>query len=239
MLVTTCSMQWVRGNSIRRSMSRSDAREHTVQTHLSGSRSGRDRYAAGVLAGLQRLQLSVTRRVSNGLHVLYKLTRKDHRQYLERNRSATVTSKSIRPQQFLGLADYDAICVITYRSFMTPDLQRVEVHRYIHQWVVNTIFNASTGSPFTVLSGTDRSLSGIGGDYADRSPTPDGQQGPARLHSTQHRCLPGSGDGTFGNSKTQQLAWPRSGEPGCFGCKNLPSERALPSAVSCAGIQRN
>jgi hypothetical protein len=37
----------------------------------------------------------------------------------------------------------------------------------INDWQVNGIASLQTGLPFTVLSGTDRSLSGVGNDYAD------------------------------------------------------------------------
>jgi hypothetical protein len=40
----------------------------------------------------------------------------------------------------------------------------------VNGWQLNTILNASTGTPITVLSGTDRSLSGVGNDYADYAP---------------------------------------------------------------------
>lgn len=37
----------------------------------------------------------------------------------------------------------------------------------VNDWQVNAIVSLQSGLPFTVLSGTDRSLSGIGNDYAD------------------------------------------------------------------------
>ncbi|HEY4009994.1 MAG TPA: TonB-dependent receptor [Acidobacteriaceae bacterium] len=41
---------------------------------------------------------------------------------------------------------------------------------FLNGWQVNAILQSQTGLPFTVTSGTDRSLSGIGNDYADAVP---------------------------------------------------------------------
>ncbi len=119
------------------------------------------------------LQLNVTRRVSNGLHVLTNLT---YGKIID-NTSSTTEGNTGPPNPFnlnssRGPADYDV--KLRYNLALNYNLHHFNVSRlegdFVNGWQLNTILNASTGTPITVLSGTDRSLSGVGNDYADYVP---------------------------------------------------------------------
>jgi hypothetical protein len=68
-----------------------------------------------------------------------------------------------------GLADFNQ--TIRYNLALNYATPHVDVNGFknalANNWQINTIASLQTGLPFTVLSGTDRSLSGIGNDYAD------------------------------------------------------------------------
>jgi hypothetical protein len=51
-----------------------------------------------------------------------------------------------------------------------------------NNWQINTIASLYSGLPFTVLSGTDRSRSGIGNDYADIVGNPAAPAGASQVH---------------------------------------------------------
>jgi hypothetical protein len=158
------------------------------------------------------LQLNVTRRVSKGLHVLTNLTWAK----IIDNTSSAIEGNAGPANPFdlnssRGPADYDV--KLRYNLSLVYDIPSAHVSRWagavINGWQVNTIFSASTGSPFTVLSGTDRSLSGIGGDYADRVGDPGR---PANATSvTQYfntSAYQAAATGTFGNSGRNSLRGP-------------------------------
>ena len=158
------------------------------------------------------LQLSVTRRVSNGLHVLTNLTWAK----IIDNTSSAIEGNAGPANPFdlhssRGSADYDVN--LRYNLSLVYDTPTFNVSKFtgtfINGWQVNTIFNASTGSPFTVLSGTDRSLSGIGGDYADRVADPGRPAGSSAI--TQYfntAAYQAAATGTFGNSGRNSLRGP-------------------------------
>jgi hypothetical protein len=68
-----------------------------------------------------------------------------------------------------GPADFDQ--TIRYNlsiNYLTPHVAVTGFRSLLlNDWQVNGIASLQTGLPYTVLSGTDRSLSGVGNDYAD------------------------------------------------------------------------
>lgn len=78
-----------------------------------------------------------------------------------------------------------------------------------NDWQVNGIFTAQTGTPFSVTSGTDRSLSGIGRDTADLVGDPARPNGadPLQRYFNTAAFAPAA-LGTFGNSGRNILRGP-------------------------------
>jgi hypothetical protein len=174
------------------------------------------------------LQLNVTRRVSNGLHVLTNLT---YGKVIDNTSSATEGNTG-PPNPFdlnssRGPADYDV--KLRYNLAANYDLPRFNVNRlsgaFVNGWQVNTILNASTGTPITVLSGTDRSQSGIGNDYADIVPGVSRARPAGANFLTEYfntAAFQQAAIGTFGNTSRGILRGPGSLTMDVSGFKSLP-----------------
>ncbi len=82
-----------------------------------------------------------------------------------------------------GPADFDQ--TIRYNlalNYATPHVDVTGFRNVLaNGWQVNAIASLQTGLPFTVLSGTDRSLSGIGNDYADMVGNPIRPAGVSKI----------------------------------------------------------
>jgi Carboxypeptidase regulatory-like domain len=79
----------------------------------------------------------------------------------------------------------------------------------VNNWQVNAIVSLQSGLPFTVVSGTDRSLSGIGNDYADivgNPARPSGVSGIKEYFNTA--AFVPAATGTFGNIGRNSLRGP-------------------------------
>ena len=90
-------------------------------------------------------------------------------------------------------------------------------------WQLNTILSAATGTPITVVSGTDRSLSGVGNDYSDLIGSPARLAGANRL--TQYfntAAFQQAAIGTFGNSSRGILRGPGTVGLDVSGFKVIP-----------------
>ncbi len=158
------------------------------------------------------LQLNVVRRVSTGLHILTNFT---WAKVID-NTSSAIEGNAGPANPFdlnssRGPADYDVR--LRYNLSLAYDVPHARVPRWaglaVNDWHVNTIFNASTGTPITVLSGTDRSLSGVGSDYADRVGDPARPAGVSAV--TQYfntAAFQQAATGTFGNSGRGSLRGP-------------------------------
>ncbi len=125
--------------------------------------------------GFNSLQVNVTRRQQNGLTLLTNIT---WSKTIDNNSSATEgTAGPPNPfnlQSGRGPADFDqTIRYVLSANYLVP---RFNVQRWksavVNDWQVNAIATLLTGMPFNVVSGTDRSLSGIGNDYADQVGNP-------------------------------------------------------------------
>jgi Carboxypeptidase regulatory-like domain/TonB-dependent Receptor Plug Domain len=162
--------------------------------------------------GFNSLQLNVTRRESNGLTLLSNIVW-----------SKTIDNTSIAtegnagpPNPFnlasgRGPADFDQ--TIRYNlsaNYLIPNANvQGWKNEIVNGWQVNAIVSLQTGFPFTVLSGTDRSLSGVGNDYADRVGNPARPAGVSKVKEYFNTAafVPAT-LGTFGNIERNSLRGP-------------------------------
>jgi hypothetical protein len=172
------------------------------------------------------LQVNVTRRVSNGLHVLTNLT---YGKVVDNNSSA-IEGNAGPPNPFnlnssRGPADYDVR--LRYNLSALYDLPKLNISRtggaFINGWQVNTILAAASGTPITVTSGTDRSLSGVGADYADLVGNPARVSGANYLSAYFNTAaFQQAATGTFGNTARGLLRGPGSLNLDTSGFKVFP-----------------
>ena len=116
------------------------------------------------------LQVNVTRRFTHGLTLLSNFT---WGKTIDNTSSATEGNTG-PPNPFnfnsaRGPADFDQeFRFVTSGNYSLPKFHYTGVGNVLlNGWQLNAIASVYSGLPFTVLSGTDRSLSGIGNDYAD------------------------------------------------------------------------
>ena len=177
------------------------------------------------------LQLNVTRRVTEGLHVLTNLT---WGKVIDNN-SAAMEGNAGPPTPFnlnssRGPADYDV--KLRYNLSALYDLPRFNTGRivsgFVNGWQVNTIVAAATGSPITVTSGTDRSLSGVGNDYADLIGNPARAAGANYLTGYFNpAAFQQAATGTFGNSSRGLFRGPGTVGVDASGFKVIPVSEHL------------
>jgi hypothetical protein len=148
----------------------------------------------------------------NGLSVLTNLV---YSKTIDNTSSAT-EGNSGPPNPFnlqsgRGPADFDQ--TIRYNLALNYATPRVDVSGFrntlVNNWQVNAIASRQIGLPFTVLSGTDRSLSGIGNDYADRVGNPNRPSGLSKIKEYFNTAsfVP-TATGTFGNIGRNSLRGP-------------------------------
>ncbi len=160
------------------------------------------------------LQLNVTRRVTGGLTVLSNVV---WSKTIDNSSSATEGAAGPPNPYNLnssrGPADFDQ--TIRFSAALNYFLPKFNVNRYagtiVNGWQANAIVQLQTGMPFTVLSGTDRSVSGIGNDYADAVPgvspaRPAGVSRITRYFNTA--AFAPAAFGTFGNVSRNSLRGP-------------------------------
>ncbi len=115
------------------------------------------------------LQLSANRRFSKGLYIMANYTWSKALDYesLDRNASLPQDPNNMRAEH--GPADFDR-----RHNFVTsflynlpfPGQQRI-LSKFTQGWRTNGIFRYVSGSPLTIVPGTDRALRGGGGQRAD------------------------------------------------------------------------
>jgi hypothetical protein len=154
----------------------------------------------------------VTRRQNNGLTLLSNLV---WSKTIDNTSSATEGNAG-PPDPFnlnsgRGPADFDqAIRFNLSANYLLPHF---ELHGWqnalLNDWQANAIVSLQTGFPFTVLSGTDRSLSGIGNDYADQVGNPARPAGVSKIKEYFNTAafVPAT-IGTFGNIGRNSLRSP-------------------------------
>jgi hypothetical protein len=158
------------------------------------------------------LQVSLTKRVQNGLTLLTNIV---WSKTIDNTSSGTEGSAG-PPNPFdlqsgRGPADFDQ--TIRYNlsvNYITPHLNVSGIKgALVNDWQVNAIAGLQTGLPFTVLSGTDRSLSGVGNDYADIVNNPARPAGVSKVKEYFNTAafVPAT-LGTFGNIGRNSLRGP-------------------------------
>ena len=160
------------------------------------------------------LQLNVTRRVAKGLTLLSNIT---WSKSIDNGSDATELNPGppnpLNTNSSRGPSDYDQkIRFNSAFNYITPRYTGGRIaSALLNGYQANLISNLYTGFPFTVLSGTDRSLSGVGNDYADVVPgvSPTRAAGANRL--TQYfnpAAFAPAALGTYGNSGRNRLRGP-------------------------------
>ncbi len=161
------------------------------------------------------LQLNVTRRVQRGLTVLSNVTfSKTIDNSSDATELATGPPNPLNFQSSRGVADFDQS--VRFNAALNYVFPEYKGNRYaqavLNNWEGNLIANIFTGLPFTVLSGTDRSLSGVGNDYADVVPGVNPHSRAAGLTRVQQYFNPvayaPAALGTYGNSSRNSLRGP-------------------------------
>jgi hypothetical protein len=162
--------------------------------------------------GFNSLQANVTRRASNGLTLLSNIV---WSKTIDNTSSATEGNTG-PPNPFnlasgRGPSDFDQ--TIRYNASVNYLIPHANVQGWknalVNDWQINAIVSLQTGFPFTVLSGTDRSLSGIGNDYADQVGNPARPAGVNKIKEYFNTAafVPAT-IGTFGNVGRNTLRGP-------------------------------
>ncbi len=125
-------------------------------------------------ANFNSFQLAVTRRVSRSLKLLANFV---YSKAMDNASSATEGSTGPNNPFNLtgsyGPADFDQrLRANISANYVSPTFYPSNglVSEIVNGYQVNMILQSQSGLPFTVVSGTDRSLSGVGNDYADAVP---------------------------------------------------------------------
>jgi hypothetical protein len=125
-------------------------------------------------ANFNSLQITLTRRVAHGLKVLANLVYSK-----DMDNASTGAEGSAGPNNpfdlsaSYGPADFNQkIRANIAANYVEPTFHPHNgfVSELMNGYEANMILQSQSGLPFTVTSGTDRSLSGVGNDYADVKP---------------------------------------------------------------------
>jgi hypothetical protein len=162
--------------------------------------------------GFNSLQVNATRRESNDLTLLTNIV---WSKTIDNTSSATEGNTG-PPNPFnlasgRGPADFDQTVRFNLSAnYLIPhaNLQGWK-SAVVNGWQANAIVSLQTGLPFTVLSGTDRSLSGIGNDYADQVGNPARPSGVSKVKEYFNTAafIPAT-VGTFGDIGRNSLRGP-------------------------------
>ncbi len=158
------------------------------------------------------LQINLTKRFSGGLTVLSNFV---WGKTIDNTSSAT-EGNSGPPNPFnfrsaRGPADFDQ--EFRYNLSVAYTLPHASVTGFksvlINGWQYNAIASLYSGLPFTVVSGTDRSESGIGNDYADVVGNPARPSGVTQIQQYFNTAaFAPAAIGTFGNNGRNSLRGP-------------------------------
>ncbi len=164
-----------------------------------------------VYAETNALQVNLTKRAAKGLTLLSNFT---WGKTIDDTSSATEGNTGPpNPFNFAsarGPADFDQeFRFVTSAVYVLPHFGKSRfVSSVIGDWQINTIFSLYSGLPFTVLSGTDRSLSGIGNDYANIVGNPALTSGNQISEYFNTAAFTQATLGTFGNVGRNTLRGP-------------------------------
>ncbi len=177
------------------------------------------------------LQVNVTRRQTNGLTLLSNIV---WSKTIDNNSSATEGSSGPPNPYNLnsgrGPADFDqTIRFVLSANYLTP---HVNVGAWksaiVNNWQLNGILSLDSGYPFNVVSGTDRSLSGVGNDYADQVGNPSRPAGVSKVKEYFNTAafVPAA-TGTFGDVGRNSLRGPGYADVDASVFKNIFRFRQL------------
>ncbi|HZQ44396.1 MAG TPA: carboxypeptidase-like regulatory domain-containing protein [Acidobacteriaceae bacterium] len=166
-------------------------------------------------AEFNSLQMTLTRRVSKGFEVMANLVySKDMDNASSGTEGSAGPNNPFNLNAAYGPADFDQ----RIRANVSVNYVEKTIHagngfvkEIVNGYEVNAIYQAQSGLPFTVTSGTDRSLSGVGNDYADVVPNvnPTRPRG-ADFHKEWFNtaAFVPAAPGTFGNVHRNNLYGP-------------------------------
>jgi hypothetical protein len=181
-----------------------------------GNTQARRRYAAQGMSAMEiatpyqrseynGFQVTATKRASRGLSLLgtYVLGKTSDNNSLTIEGGSSYPRSSLDPDIDWGPADFDVRHRVNI-SFVY-DLPRSEsfgsiASALLNDWQVNGIFTARSGLPFTVKSGTDRSLTAIGQDNADQVGDIAAPAGADKTVWFNPAAFAAAALGTFGNT---------------------------------------
>jgi hypothetical protein len=130
----------------------------------------------GGVSGYNSLQLTLEKRTSHGLTFVANYTRSRSLDNQSSDQQFSLSSPDPFNRSFnYGLSDFDTPNNFSlYALWDLPKLQSSHswVNHTVNGWAVTGILTWRSGTPFTVLSGQDRSLSGVGLDRADLTGNP-------------------------------------------------------------------
>ncbi len=185
-------------------------------------------------ANFNSLQATVTRRVSRGLkllgNVVWSRTMDNASSAIE---GVAGPNNPFNLKASYGPADFDQrIRGNISANYLPPAFHAGNgfVSELVNGYEVNVIVQSQSGLPFTLTSGTDRSLSGVGNDYADAvpgiSPT---RPASANFHTQWFNtaAFQPAALGTFGNVRRNSLYGPGYEELDLSLFKNVFAERRV------------
>jgi hypothetical protein len=161
--------------------------------------------------GFNSLQANVTRRESNGLTC--SPTSSGPRPSITHRAPRKAIPDRPIPSILQAAVDRGFDQTIRYNLSANYLIPHANVQGWksavVNDWQANAIVSLQTGFPFTVLSGTDRSLSGIGNDYADQVGNPARPAGVSKVKEYFNTAafVPAT-IGTFGNIGRNSLRGP-------------------------------
>lgn len=179
-------------------------------------------------ANFNSLQATLTRRVSRGFKVLANFV---YAKVMDNASGGTEGSAGPNnPFNFsaaYGPADFNQKFRTNVSvNYLEPTVHAANgfVHELVNGYEANMIWQGQSGLPFTITSGTDRSLSGVGNDYADPVPGVS----PARPNGADfHKqwfnpaAFQAAALGTFGSVRRNNLTGPGYQEVDASLFKNL------------------
>lgn len=162
----------------------------------------------------QSFQFTATKRASQGLTILgtyvYSVAKDNSSTTIEG--SGAYPRSSTNPDIDYSYADFD----VRHRGNLSVvyDLPRIDSatgvwNALLNDWQVNGIMQMRTGLPFTVKSGTDRSLTAVGQDNADLVGDPARPSGADKLLWFNPAAFAPAALGTVGNVARNSLRGPR------------------------------
>ena len=179
-----------------------------------------------VHASYNSLQLSLSKQYSRGLQLSANYT---YSKTMDNDSVAAIGGASIRDPFNLNLdygpADFDQ----THRLNLTftyglPDLTKERTFGWIvNGWQWTGIFSAFSGLPFSVKSGLDNSLSGVGSDNADLVGNPARPAGVSKIAEYFNvAAFAQNAPGTFGTASRNSLRGPDAVNFDTSVFKNIP-----------------